>query len=90
MANTPQTPESPVMSTLHFVIDWLQARLKERTSWDGLTIIVISVMALAASPLIKYAAWAGLVYGAWTLWKREGSRGAVATSPSKRENPPAP
>lgn len=57
-------------SILHAVIDWLQERMKERTSWDGLTIIVISVLALVASPLIRYAAWLGLAYGFWTLWKK--------------------
>ena len=59
-----------VMSAVNFVIDWIQARLNERSSWDGLTIIIICLMVLAASPLIKYAAWAGLAYGAWTLWKK--------------------
>jgi len=63
-------PEISVVATINSVIDWLQVRLKERTSWDGLTIILISVLALVASPLIKYAAWVGLAYGAWTLWKK--------------------
>ena len=63
-------PEISVVATINSVIDWLQLRLKERTSWDGLTIIVISVLALVASPLIKYAAWVGLAYGVWTLWKK--------------------
>jgi hypothetical protein len=65
------TTDGPVMRSVHYVIDWIQDRLRERTSWDGLTIILISVLALAASPLIKYAAWGGLVYGAWTLWRKE-------------------
>jgi hypothetical protein len=63
-------PEISVVATINSVIDWLQLRLKERTSWDGLTIILMSVLALVASPLIKYAAWVGLAYGAWTLWKK--------------------
>lgn len=63
-------PEISVVATINSVIDWLQIRLKERTSWDGLTIILISILALVASPLIKYAAWVGLAYGAWTLWKK--------------------
>jgi hypothetical protein len=50
---------------------WIMARLAERTSWDGSVIIAVSLLALAASPLIKWAAWAGLAYGAWTLWKAE-------------------
>ena len=64
-------PVISVATTVNQVIDWLQLHLQERTSWDGLTIIVISVLALIASPLIKYAAWAGLAYGAWTLWKTD-------------------
>ena len=63
--------ENTIVSTVNWAIDWLQERMKERTSWDGFTIIVISVLVLSASPLIRYAAWAGLVYGAWTLWKKE-------------------
>jgi hypothetical protein len=62
--------ENNIVSTVNWAIDWLQERMKERTSWDGFTIIVISVLVLSASPLIRYAAWAGLVYGAWTLWKK--------------------
>jgi hypothetical protein len=64
-------PESSIMSAVHFTIDWIQARLRERTSWDGFTIIIISLMILVASPLVRYAAWAGLIYGAWTLWRKE-------------------
>ena len=46
---------------VHKAIDWLQDRLKERTSWDG----------LIATPLIKYAAWAGLAYGLWTFFHED-------------------
>lgn len=53
-------PVISIVTTVNQVIDWLQHHLQERTSWDGLTIIVISILALIASPLIKYAAWAGL------------------------------
>lgn len=59
-----------VKSVVNYAVDWIQARVNERTSWDGMTIIVISILALLASPLVKYAAWVGLGYGAWTLWKK--------------------
>ena len=49
--------------------DWIMARLAERTSWDGGVVVAVSILALIASPLIKWAAWAGLLYGAWTIWK---------------------
>jgi hypothetical protein len=63
--------EIAVKPVFNYVIDWVQARINERTSWDGVTIIIISIIALIATPLVKYAAWFGLGYGAWTLWKRE-------------------
>jgi hypothetical protein len=63
--------EIAVKPILNYVIDWAQARVNERTSWDGVTIIIISLVALIATPLVKYAAWIGLFYGGWTLWKRE-------------------
>lgn len=58
-----------ISSLIHSLIDWIQDRMRERTSWDGLTIIIISILALVASPIIRYVAWAGLAYGIWTLWR---------------------
>ncbi len=63
-----------IAEMLHAAIDWIQDRLKERASWDGLTIIVLSLLALIASPLIRYAAWAGLAYGIWTLLNKDQGR----------------
>ena len=59
------------MNYLMIAKDWVMARLAERTSWDGGVVIAVSLLALLASPLIKWAAWAGLLYGAWTIWKQE-------------------
>lgn len=64
----------PTDDKIHSAIDWIQDRLKERSSWDGLTIIIISLLALVASPLIRYAAWAGLAYGVFILLSQEKSR----------------
>jgi hypothetical protein len=75
--------ESTLMSAIHFTIDWIQARLRERTSWDGFTIIIISLMVLVASPLVRYAAWGGLLYGAWTLWRKE-KRTPTAVKPTAK------
>ena len=52
-------------------MNWLTERSKERTSWDGASLIVVCLIALSCSPLIKWAAIAGLAYGAWTIWKSE-------------------
>ena len=51
--------------------NWINNRLVERTSWDGAALIAIGVIVLVLGPLAHYAAWAALVWGAWTLWKSE-------------------
>ena len=53
------------------MIDWVKARLAERTSWDGATIVAMSLMVLLAAPILKLLAWPALVYGLWTLYKEE-------------------
>jgi len=50
-------------------MEFLKARLKERTSWDGSVLIAGGiVMILAPVNLIAYGM---IAYGAWTLYKKE-------------------
>tara|TARA_Y100001937_G_scaffold98649_1_gene134618 strand:+ start:172 stop:327 length:156 start_codon:yes stop_codon:yes gene_type:complete len=50
-------------------MDFIKARLKERTSWDGAVLIGGGiVMILAPVNLIAYGM---IAYGAWTLYKEE-------------------
>ena len=56
---------------LDLVMSWLKARIGERTSWDGATIIAISVLVLMAAPIVKLLAWPALAYGIYTLLKEE-------------------
>lgn len=53
------------------VKEWITARIAERTSWDGVSIIALSVAVLVASPLVKWIAWAGLAYGVYTFVKEQ-------------------
>ena len=50
---------------------WIDARRKERTSWDGAMLIALGIMVLFLSPLAKIAAGVAIDYGAWTIWKSE-------------------
>ena len=56
---------------LDLVMGWVKARIAERTSWDGATIIGISVLVLMAAPIVKFLAWPALAYGIYTLLKEE-------------------
>jgi len=50
---------------------WLMNRLKERTSLDGAVLIVMGIICLMFSPLVKFAAYGAIAYGAWTIIKGE-------------------
>ena len=50
---------------------WINSRLEERTSWDGVMLIGVGVVVLIAGPFAKLAAYAAIAYGAWTIWKSE-------------------
>lgn len=62
--------ENNTVKTINVVIDWIQTRISKIDSWDSVTIFVISLLVLIASPIVKYAAMLGLVYSGWCLWKR--------------------
>jgi hypothetical protein len=50
---------------------WIDARLKERTSWDGAALIALGLMVLFLAPLAKIAAGLAIAYGIWTIWKQD-------------------
>ncbi len=53
------------------MINWIKARIEERTSWNGAALIAVGVIILIAGPFASIAAYAALDYGAWTVWKSE-------------------
>ena len=53
------------------VKDWIMDRFYERTSWDGVTIIVVCGSILLFGGVAKLLAWVGLAYGIYTLSKTE-------------------
>ena len=52
-------------------MQWLKDRWEERTSWDGTVLIGVGLVCILFAPLIKWAAWAAVVWGAWTMWTKE-------------------
>jgi|TARA_B110000438_G_scaffold285113_1_gene314856 hypothetical protein len=56
------------------MISWIKGRLKERTSLDGGALIAVGLVVLFLGPFATWAAYAAIVYGAWTMWKSEGSK----------------
>ena len=52
-------------------MDWIKARIKERTSWDGAGLIVMGLVAIFAANLAKFAGIVAVAYGIWTIYKKE-------------------
>ena len=48
---------------------WLDARIKERTTWDGAAPIILGLMVLFLA-LAKIVAGIAIAYGAWTIWQK--------------------
>ena len=54
------------------MINWIQARAMERTSWDGGAMIAVGLVVLFLGPFAKYAAMAAIAWGVLTMLKSEG------------------
>jgi len=54
------------------MLDWIKARLVERTSHDGIALIVVCGSVVLFGGLAKLLARVGLGYGVYTLVKKEG------------------
>lgn len=50
---------------------WINARLKERTTVDGVVLVGAGVAFLIFKPIAGLVAYAAIAYGAWTIWKAE-------------------
>jgi len=50
---------------------WFKDRIKERTSLDGVSLIVICGSVILFGGIAKLLAWAGFLWGVYTLTKAE-------------------
>jgi hypothetical protein len=53
------------------MVNWLKKRMTERTTWDGAGLVVMGLLAIFASGLAKIAGGVAVLYGLWTIWKKE-------------------
>lgn len=50
---------------------WIKDRLTERTTLDGAVLVAAGVAFLVLKPIANLIAYAAIIYGAWTIWKKE-------------------
>lgn len=53
------------------MMNWVMARLTERSTWDGVVLVTCGAAVIIMGPLAKVAAYVAIGYGAWTIWKSE-------------------
>lgn len=52
-------------------MNWINQRLRERTSLDGLVLVLVGATILFLGPIAKIAAYVAIAYGIWTIIKKE-------------------
>jgi hypothetical protein len=52
-------------------MNWIKDRIKERTSLDGVSLIVICGSVILFGGIAKLLAWEGFLWGVYTLTKSE-------------------
>jgi len=50
---------------------WINARLKERTTVDGIILVGAGIAFLIFKPIAALVAYGAIAYGAYTIWKAE-------------------
>lgn len=56
---------------MDFLKEWLLNRFSERTTWDGVIIVLLSLGIILFKDLIALIAWGTLIYGVWTIIRSE-------------------
>lgn len=50
---------------------WIETRLRERSTVDGVLMVAAGAAIIIFSPLTKLIAYGAIAYGAWTIWRAE-------------------
>ena len=59
------------MELLNVAKEWVVSRWSERTSWDGISLIVVCGSVVLFGGIAKLLAWVGLAWGVYTLVKSD-------------------
>ncbi|MBP1153045.1 MULTISPECIES: hypothetical protein [Methylocaldum] len=50
---------------------WLVNRLTEKSTWSGLSLVVICSLVLLGLPIVRTLAWVGLAYGLYSMFSAD-------------------
>jgi hypothetical protein len=50
--------------------NWIEKRLAERSTIDGVLMVAAGAAIIVFSPLTKLIAYGAIAYGVWTIWRQ--------------------
>jgi hypothetical protein len=53
-------------------MDWLKARVKEISTWSGVSLVALGLLVVLGGPLVKLAAYAAIIWGVVLMVKKQG------------------
>ena len=53
------------------MLTWVKDRVHEMSSWSGTALIGMGALILLGGPLVKWAAWACVAMGIWSIMKKD-------------------
>jgi hypothetical protein len=52
-------------------MNWIKNRLKEMSSWSGISLVVLGGLIVLGGPFVNLLAWAAIVWGIISIVKKD-------------------
>ena len=53
-------------------MNWIKDRLKEISTWSGASLIALGLLVVIGGPIVKWAAYAAIIWGIISIVKKQG------------------
>ena len=53
-------------------MEWLKGRVKEISTWSGASLVALGLLVVLGGPLVKWAAYAAIIWGIVSMVKKQG------------------
>jgi len=53
-------------------MNWIKDRLKEISTWSGASLIALGLLVVIGGPIVKWAAYAAIIWGIISVVKKQG------------------
>ena len=54
------------------LMNWIKERVKEISTWSGASLVGLGLLVVLGGPLVKWAAYAAIAWGVWSMVKKQG------------------